>query len=110
VPCVLGPFHAFDHLTGPLPVRPILRIHASRVREVLPLDLHILQFLSCCRALVPDALDVVDCQDSQTEPISLIPDSKLQGCIDVAFLFVTSNMHQFLSGSTVRQAMDEPRI
>src|SRR5215472_1501577 len=46
----------------------------------------------------------------QREAINLVLDRQLQGGIDVAFFLITVNVQVRMVGTTVRQAMDEPRV
>ena len=98
----------------PRPIRPSLRIHASRVRKVLPLNLLILQGLPCTSALVTERLalfgHLINRQDGNAEAIGFIADGKLERCVDIAFLLVAADVHQVLAWAAVGEAVDEPWI
>ena len=78
---------------------------------VLGLDPLIKELLTSTRSAVTESiLHVVNSQDGEREAISLIPNSELQGRVDVALLLVATDVEELLTGAVVGQAVDQPRV
>ena len=95
----------------PSPVGELLDIQASLVSVVLSPDSLFNELLACARTLVTKPLaHVVNGQNRERETVCFVPDRKLKRGVDVALLFVATNVEEVLTRAVVGQTVHQPRV